>query len=129
MKPGYGAQSYVRTQVGSATPVELVVMLYDAAIRSGDAAHAAMVAGDVHARRPAISKLMAIIAELQASLNVERGGAIASELDRLYTYMLSRLLTAISEQDPRPVDEVRRMLATIAEAWREIARAPQQRPA
>jgi flagellar protein FliS len=129
MRHGYGAQSYLRTQVESATPVELVVLLYDAALRAADAAHGALVARDRHARRPAMSKLMEIVAELQNNLDLDRGGAVAADLDRLYTYMLSRLLTAISDQDAGPVDEVRRMLRTLADGWRQIASVAEKRPA
>lgn len=120
----YGAQNYFRTQVESASPMELVVMLYDGGVRAADAAHDAMVSGDIPARRAAISKVMAIIAELQNTLDVARGGRIAEQLDGLYIYMLSRLLKAVSDQDAAPIDEVRRLLATLADAWREAARTP-----
>jgi flagellar protein FliS len=120
----YGAQNYFRTQVESASPMELVVMLYDGAVRTADSAHEAMVSGNIPARRTAMNKLMAIIAELQNTLDVTRGGRMAEELDDLYTYMLTRLLKAITEQDARPIDEVRRLLATLADGWREAARPP-----
>ena len=67
---------------------------------------------------------MAIIAELQNTLDLERGGAIAAELDGIYTYMLSRLLDAIVQQDAQPIDEVRRMLETLRDAWQQIAAQP-----
>jgi len=124
MPTPYGAQNYFRTQVESASPMELVVLLYDGGVRAADAAHEAMVSGDIPARRTAMSKLMAIIAELQNTLDVAKGGRIAEELDGLYTYMLSRLLKAITEQDAKPIDEVRRLLTTLADAWREAARTP-----
>jgi flagellar protein FliS len=120
----YGAQNYFRTQVESASPMELVVMLYDGAVRTADAAHEAMVSGNIPARRTAMNKLMAIIAELQNTLDVTRGGRMAEELDDLYTYMLSRLLKAITDQDAKPIDEVRRLLATLADGWREAVRTP-----
>ena len=122
MQTSYGARSYVQTQTTAATPLELVVMLYDAGVRHADAAHGAMVAGDIPARRTAMNKLMAIVAELQNTLDLSRGGQVARDLDDLYTYMTSRLITAVSEQDARPIDEVRRLLVTLQEGWREIAR-------
>ena len=122
MQTSYGARSYVQTQTTAATPLELVVMLYDAGVRHADAAHDAMVAGDIPVRRTAMNKLMAIVAELQNTLDLSRGGQVAKDLDDLYTYMTSRLITAVSEQDARPIDEVRRLLATLQEGWREIAR-------
>lgn len=120
----YGARNYFRTQVESASPMELVAMLYDGGVREADAAHEAMVSGNIPARRTAMNKLMAIIAELQNTLDMTKGGRIAEELDNLYTYMLSLLLKAITEQDARPIDEVRKLLATLADGWREAARTP-----
>jgi len=79
----YGARNYFRTQVESASPMELVVLLYDGAVRAADAAHEAMVSGNIPARRTAMSKLMAIIAELQNTLDVTKGGRVAEELDGL----------------------------------------------
>ena len=122
MQTSYGARSYVQTQTTAATPLELVVMLYDAGVRNADAAYEAMVAGDIPVRRTAMNKLMAIVAELQNTLDLSRGGQLARDLDDLYTYMTSRLVTAVSEQDARPIDEVRRLLATLQEGWREISR-------
>lgn len=122
MQTSYGARSYVQTQTTAATPLELVVMLYDAGVRNADAAYEAMVAGDIRVRRTAMNKLMAIVAELQNTLDLSRGGQLARDLDDLYTYMTSRLVTAVSEQDARPIDEVRRLLATLQEGWREISR-------
>ena len=122
MNHPYGAGSYVRTQASSATPIELVVMLYDAGLRFADSAHDALVRGDISARRTAIGKLMAIIAELQSTLDLTQGGKVAADLDDLYTYLTSRLVMAITDKDPRPVDEVRRILTTLQEGWREIAR-------
>ena len=124
MVTAYGARNYFRTQVESASPMELVVLLYDGAVRAADAAHEAMVSGNIPARRTAMNKLMAIIAELQNTLDVTRGGRVAEELDGLYTYMLSRLLKAITDQDAKPIDEVRRLLATLADGWREAASTP-----
>ena len=121
MSRTYGAQSYLQTDVQSATPLTLVVRLYDAAVRSAATAHDAMVRGDIPARRTAINRLMDIIAELQNTLDLERGGKIATDLDGLYTYLFSRLLDAISRQDARPVEEVQRILTTLRGAWQEIA--------
>ena len=124
MATPYGAQNYFRTQVESASPMELVVLLYDGAVRAADEAHEAMVSANIPARRTAMNKLMAIIAELQNTLDVTNGGRVAEQLDDLYTYMRSQLLKAIAEQDAKPIDQVRRLLATLADGWREAARMP-----
>jgi flagellar protein FliS len=120
--PYGGAQNYLRTQVESASPMELVVLLYDAGVRAAETAADAMVRGDIPARRTAISKLMAIVAELQSTLDLTKGGKLAEELDGLYTYMLSRLLKAVADKDAEPIQEVRKLLSTLADAWRDAAR-------
>jgi flagellar protein FliS len=120
-RPYGGAQSYLQTQVRSSSPVELVVLLYDGALRSASTASDAMSRKDVPARREALNRLMAIVSELQNTLDLERGGQVAADLDRLYAYMLSRLVDAIAAQDHRPIDEVRRLLATLRDGWQQVA--------
>jgi flagellar secretion chaperone FliS len=124
MMRSYGAKSYVEGQVLSATPLQLVVLLCDAAVQSAGTAHDAMVRRDLHTRRAAVNKLMAIIAELQGSLDLEQGGAVARRLDGLYTYMFSKLLDAVARQAPEPIDEVRRILVTLRDAWQQAAQQP-----
>jgi flagellar protein FliS len=64
---------------------------------------------------------MAIIAELQGSLDLDQGGEVARELDRLYVWMTDRLTDATVRQDARPIDEVIHILNMLADAWRTIA--------
>jgi flagellar protein FliS len=121
MMQTYGARSYVQTQVQSATPLQLVALLYDAAVKSAATAHEAMVERNMPARRDAINKLMDILTELQGSLDLERGGPIALELDRIYTYLFTRLIEAVSAQAAPPLAEVHRILLTLREAWQQLA--------
>jgi flagellar protein FliS len=79
---------------------------------------------DIPARKAALSKAMAIVNELQTALDMERGGDIALELDRLYTWITSRLLDAILHQDAKPINEARRVLQTLRDAWHTIATTP-----
>jgi len=77
------AQAYRRVESESRSPLELVVMMYDGALRFlGEAADAAE-RGDLRARAHAISRVMAIISELQNTLDLEKGGAVADQLDDL----------------------------------------------
>jgi flagellar protein FliS len=83
-----------------------------------------MVKQDIRTRKTALSKAMAIINELQSVLDLDRGGSIAEDLDRLYTWINSQLLDAVVKQDAQPIDEVRRVLETLRSAWHTIATAP-----
>ena len=99
-------------------------MLYDTALRFTATANDALIARDIPARRAAMSKAMAVISELQGCLNMDQGGAVAEELDRLYSWMTDRLVDATIKQDPAPVQEVRKVLEVLRGAWQEIAAKP-----
>lgn len=121
---GRAADSYFQTQIKSSSPLERVVMLYDAALRFSAAACDAFTRQDIPARRAALSKTMAVVSELQGSLNMDQGGTVAAELDRLYTWMTDRLVDATLKQNVAPVLEVRKVLGTLRDAWHEIATKP-----
>jgi flagellar protein FliS len=116
-----GLNSYRQTQVQSRTPLELVVMLYDGALRFMTAAREAIERRDIPARREAISRTLAIVSELQSTLNLEQGGQLASSLDGLYDYANMRLLDAAAKNDVTPIDEVHKLFTTLRQAWSDIA--------
>lgn len=116
-----GLTSYRQVEVQSRTPLELVTMLYDGALRFLGTARDAIERRDINTRRDALNKAIAIIAELQSTLNMEEGGEVAAELDKLYDYANSRLLDAALRNDVAPVDEVRRIFEILREGWATIA--------
>jgi flagellar secretion chaperone FliS len=122
--PSRAAKQYFETQVQASTPVELVVLLYDQALRSGHAAKEALARRDIPARRDAISRVMGIVAELQNTLDMDRGGDVARELDRLYDWTTARLLDVTVTQNAKPLDEVLRVLETLRDGWSAIGRPP-----
>jgi flagellar protein FliS len=116
-----GMNAYRRTEVQSRTALELVVLLYDGALRFLAMTREAMGRKDIAARRDATSRLLAIIAQLQSTLDVEQGGEVAVRLDALYAYATRRILDASLGNDPAPLDEVRRILETLRDGWQAIA--------
>ena len=116
-----GAEAYRQTEAKSRSPLELVVMLYDGALRFVGDAIDADAAGQIARRGQAISKALAILGELQSTLNVPAGGDLAHELDRLYAYMQGRLLDVSLKKDRAALAEVRRLLSSLREAWSQIA--------
>jgi flagellar protein FliS len=116
-----GAVAYRQTSVQSSSPVELVVLLYDGALRHLVAAGDASARGDLIARRDALSKAMAILTELQSTLNLEAGGEVAASLDALYTYMTERLVDVTVRKDAGAVPEVERLLRSLRDAWAQVA--------
>ncbi len=118
------ANSYLQAEVQTRTPLELVVMLYDGALRFTAQARAAIERRDIRARREAIARTLAIVSELQSTLDMEQGGDISKSLDSLYVYISGRLIEAASKQNVQPLDEAAKVLTTLRDAWAEIARAP-----
>ncbi len=124
-----GLNAYRRTEVQSRTPLELVVMLYDGALRFTAVARESILRGDLAARRDATSRLLAIVSELQSTLDLERGGEVAATLDALYDYVQARVLAATAANDVAPLDEVSRLLATLRDAWQTLAHPTAMDPA
>jgi flagellar protein FliS len=117
-----GATAYRRIEAQSRSPLELVVMLYDGALRFVTEAREATAAHQPHRRARAVSRALAVIGELQSTLNLDEGGTVAAELDRLYTYMTGRLVDVSTRKDDTALDEVHRLLLPLREAWSEVAR-------
>jgi flagellar protein FliS len=120
--PRNGASVYRQTEAQSRTPLELVVMLYDGALRFLAQARAAIERADVPARREAIARTLAIISELQSTLDMEKGKEISASLDALYVYVTGRIVEAAAKQDVRFIDDAVRVLTTLRDGWQEIAR-------
>jgi flagellar secretion chaperone FliS len=116
-----GADAYRRTAVQSSSPLGLVVMLYDGAIKFVLEAREAIARNDVRARTAAVSRALAIVAELQNTLNLKEGGEVGRELDRLYSYLNTRLLDITAKADDEAAKEVHKLLSTLRDGWSQIA--------
>ena len=124
MPAGYAQYRKVTTQ--TASPGDLLLQLYQAAIKNAGQAGEAIDRADVARAHRHIIRTQDIIAELQRTLDRERGGDIAGQLDRLYTYMLQRLIAANVHKDRAPLDEIAALMRQLLAAWqvavREVAR-------
>lgn len=115
---------YREMEIRTATPEMVIVKLYEGALRFIRAARAHQEAGHIAGRATSIAKALAIVNELQHSLNLERGGEIAHNLDALYFFVTDRLLEANLRGTIAPLDVATSILSTLNEAWVEIARRP-----
>ncbi|KGB00084.1 flagellar export chaperone FliS [Leclercia pneumoniae] len=122
------AQVGVESAVMSASPHQLIEMLFDGANSALVRARLFMQQGDTVAKGEAISKAINIIDNgLKAGLDLEQGGEIATNLTSLYEYMTRRLLQANLRNDSQAIEEVEGLLSNIAEAWKQISpKAPSQ---
>ena len=120
---------YQQVEVNTCNKLQLVVMLYDGAIRFLGEARTAILTKDIRGKAVALDRGLAIIGELQSTLQLEDGGDVAASLNSLYNYMNESLLQASAQMDPRPVDHVIRLLKTLNSAWTEIAQKTELVPA
>lgn len=112
----------VESIVDSASPAQLVLMLYEGAIAAIASAHQQMELKNIAAKGEAISKAISIINDgLKASLDLKVGGELAKNLSELYDYMGRRLLLANLKNDPSALDEVRQLLLQLRGAWESLA--------
>jgi flagellar protein FliS len=116
-----GAAAYQQTSVQSSSPLELVVLLYNGLLTHLIATREAAARGDLVARRNHLSKTMAIVSELQSTLNMSEGGNVATSLDALYTYITDRLIDFNVRSDRAALDEIERLITPLRDAWAEIA--------
>lgn len=123
------AQGYARTYrvnaVLTASPGQLVLMLYDGALKALALARDGFAQSEDNPRRVAIInehllKAQAIISELESGLDHQAGGEIAATLQRLYDYHNRRLFEANLRKREEPVIEVERLLRELREAWAEM---------
>ncbi len=120
------AWNYKKNAILTASPEKLVVLLYEGAIQNLEKARQVLRSGkDLHspAVGEALGKALAILGELRASLDMEKGGEIAKDLSRLYEFASDRILSANMERRPEPVEHTLTVLRTLKEGWDGIVGA------
>ncbi len=117
------AAAYKQSAVLTASPGQLVVMLYDGARRFLYQAAVAMREDDVLMAHGRLRRAEDIVSELLATLDTERGGEIASHLQGLYVFFLGELGRARVERDADRIDWVHAQLGELRESWARIAGA------
>lgn len=113
--------AYRETAVMTASPVQLVVMLYDGAARFLRLALMAHERGTPLEAHVPLARTEAIVEELLATIDVERGGDIAPRLQGIYVFCLAQLAEARVERRPEKLQAVLTLLADLRDGWSQIA--------
>ena len=117
-KQGYAA--YANSKVATASPAELTLMLYDGAIKFCNIAIMGIEQNDINKAHTNIRKVERIIEEFRATL--DRKYAVAEDFDRVYVYLLQRLLQANIKKDKVILEEVNMHLRSMRDNWKEVMR-------
>ncbi len=119
------ANPYLASQVMSASPIQLVTLLYDGIIRFLSAAHDGFFEVNPQARFETINnnliRAQNIVTELQACLDLEQGQAVARQLDSLYDFFNVTLRQINSTKDPSVIMRIIHMVCELRDAWKEIS--------
>ncbi|MBE3519456.1 MAG: flagellar export chaperone FliS [Firmicutes bacterium] len=112
---------YAQSRVSTASPSELVLMMYDAAIKNMKAASEYIAKKDFSAANVAITRAEDIVEELRSSLNVD-AGEVALALDSIYDYVYRSLIMSNVKKDAEILSACIKVLEQIRGAWAELAR-------
>ncbi len=118
-------QQQVQHEVQQASPVQLVVMLYDRAISLSRQSLLQMEKGKAKEKGMSLNRVIEILSELQRALNLEEGGTVAQNLDDLYTFLMKQVTAANLRNDPQPISIVLNVLEELREGWREVQKMVQ----
>ena len=120
------SNTYQEIAVQTSSPTKLVVMLYEGAIRFLGQSVTAIESKDIDTKRQSIDRAMAVIQHLQSTLDRDRGGDVAAELDRLYIYITSKVLEGSTKLQTEPIEEAIKLLNVLLSGWEEIVKKEQE---
>ena len=122
--------SYREAAVRGASPVRLVILLYEQILEDVRNALAAQKEGDIEGRTRAINHAILVVGHLQTSLDREQGGKVAVQLDEFYNVLRAALVEAHCRQSTSALEKQISLLMGLRDAWCEVecARAESAAP-
>lgn len=109
--------SYREMEILSASPGRLVVMMFDHLMVQFERARIAIDRGDIELQTVSLGKARAIVSELLATLDFEKGGEIAAQLSALYTFMLSEMVDIGFRRDSKAVSRLAFMATELRDGF------------
>ncbi len=117
------SSAYRVTAGTSATPVRLVVMLYEQLIKDLQRALSAIQKRDIETRSRELSHALVVLGQLQGTINHQNGGDVAGNLDRFYFLLRADLVEAQFKVAPHLLQKHLKSLIDLREAWLQVERA------
>jgi flagellar protein FliS len=124
----YGLGAYKKTSVKTASKEQILLMLYQAAIKNCKKAIAAIENGNIPEKGEYVGKLQDIVIELNNSLDFEVGGDVARELSSLYDYILYSSTQANIKIDKEPLEGSLKVLITLYDGWAQAIKSLKSQP-
>ncbi len=111
---------YLQQMVETATPVQLIGLLFRRGSELMDEAEQALTERDFERANEALTKAQKVVAELISSLDMEKGGEIAVNLYRLYTFVWERLLHANLRKSVEPLQDAKQIWEQLRQLWEQV---------
>ena len=110
--------AYTNSKVLTASPAELTLMLYEGAIKFCNIAIVSIEKEDVQTAHNQIMKAQKVVQELQATLDMKY--PVAEDFNKVYNYLISRLMEANLEKNVEILEEVLKHMRTMRDTWKEV---------
>jgi flagellar protein FliS len=120
LNPGRNAENYRRNQITTASEGQLIIMLYDGALRFLSRAKVAVEEKNIEESHVFLTKTRKIVLELMFSLDMEKGGTIAKNLYELYFFINQELIKANIKKDTDIIDNCHTILKELRETWKQV---------
>lgn len=111
---------YQKSAVNGASPLTLIVMLYDGALRFMESGKHNMETGNLAKQNDSLQKAQKIVLELMSSLDMKAGGEVATNLLALYGYVLNELVLANMKDDPTSIERAIKVMSDLRESWSQL---------
>jgi flagellar secretion chaperone FliS len=120
--------TYRENAVRGATPIELVVILFDSALDDMRRAASAARASDIEERAAAIRHAMLVLQQLQGTLDFEKGGQVARQFEQFYNLVRAKLLEAQLRNSPELMQQQIQFMSEVRDCWAEAEKQLSPRP-
>jgi len=120
--------AYRENAVRGATPIELVVILFDAAIDDMRRAVSAIQASDIEQRATAVRHAMLVLQQLQGTLDFEKGGQVAKQFEQFYNLIRAKLLESQLRNSPELMQQQIRFMSEVRDCWAEAEKQLKPKP-
>ncbi|WP_412777015.1 flagellar export chaperone FliS [Thalassospira lucentensis] len=117
----HAAHTYKQQQVNTASPAKMVFMLYEKTLSRLQEAKNAIARNDIQGRCNANCSAQELLAHLSNTLDMDQGGEIAANLERLYSHCMIRLMDVDRHNDPSAADEVITLISPLRDSWAALA--------
>ncbi len=122
MASPFGPQvnEYRKNAVNGASPLQLVIMLYDGVLKFMDAGKTAMIAGDRFNQNLNLQRSQRILTELMSCLDMKQGGDISQNLFALYSFVYNQLVLANVEDKTEYIDQCAQVMSDLRTTWVDL---------